>query len=797
MEEGSLPGLRARYEFAPAGESVELKLSLGFEPVDPDARAAAREAWLALRDRLAGGAEGAPPPPEVRLVTSLAAAPLAATADGGGLLQPLAAFAAGVVAAFDGADAGGAELVFKLAKAGAAGLPRDIFELEVRVELGGDRPVPVAVASPKLAGDPGAVHFAAAFEQAWQGLGGTGSRLALAEGGEPGQPDYWCVKAGGALGIALARPPSDEATHYALPPLSTVPLDGTIEDADGKGAAEPFKAIDLDRWWDIFAAEFERAAALAGGETRERLEHVRGALARALAERLVLVAGAETGEGVDVVRAVLESAAAADLRSRPAVVSAAVEVVRGATSPGEPAAVLRGRAAAPLGTSSRAGASPAAVRLEAGRRRLAYVAPTVPEGQPGPAFPIRFEGEWVERHGAPPLRLILFGASGDNPLEVDLGARPAPMPLIALPDAPAFAGLAARSSAGAATLDSALAWAVEIEMAARPAAQDRLELALGFEENAVPDLQPKAVPGALFDRLGRAARFAGSAPAEPDAGSLARFAGLAEAVAEALPRWQPPSPDIQPLPGDWHYSIDFGDLPALIVGCEAQDCGQYPPWLAIKGHAMAQAETGTARFEPEAGASTDTELRLTLSGLRLPADRIVQVRARIRRNGGIAEAVDPAFVYHSGIESSLALRPSLEWQAPGTEPRASSLEAALVALLGAIGEGSQRPYALALEAALVRRLEAAVQEPLETLIPLASLPWTLIGGETHMGAPDLARRVAAGISVARAGIDPDRTTGEIALAITLFDEASEAVPLARLRFRIPASGDAWWEPAAV
>jgi hypothetical protein len=338
-------------------------------------------------------------------------------------------------------------------------------------------------------------------------------------------------------------------------------------------------------------------------------------------------------------------------------------------------------------------------------------------------------------------------------------------------------------------LSAALAWTVEIALPTIPAAQDRLELAVAFEGAAAPVLPPaSAAEGSLFGALGRAVRFAGALPAEPAPDSLARFAAFAEAVADALPGWQAPARQAPALPGVWCYAIDFGDLPALSVTRQAPGSARTPPWPEVAGYATPTCEGATARYEAETDAAPG--LRISVPGLRLPADRIVRVHGRIVRNGSLA----PAFVYHSPTESSEAVSPRLEWQAPQPEPPAASLEAALGALLAAVDEESKGPYVLGLETVLVRRLEPAGEAPLEIRFPLALVPGVMVGGEGGVGIAALAREVAGAHSVALGEIDPGPGDEEIALAVTLFDEPPARGPLARLGFRIPVSG-AWWEPA--
>jgi hypothetical protein len=786
MDEQGLPGLQARYEFEPDGEAVELRLRLSFDPADAGAPETARTAWTALRDRLAGGPEGKPPPAQAGLVTSLASAPLTATADGPALGTRLADFVAEVAAGLD--KAATAELVFTLAKSGAAKLPGDFFELDVRLDLG--EGWPAIVASPILDGDPRGIGFATAFEQAWQGFDGADGRLEMAVEDTPEREAFWCVRAGAAHGIAIAGAESAKVAYYAVPPLSTSPLSGTIGNLDGDGAVGQFQSVDLDHWWGLFGAELGRLAdAAVSVEAQGRFEQVRRALAEAMAYRLLPVTRGETGDGIEEVRAVSEEAATADLRSRPVIVSSAVEVSRGARLFGEPASVLRGRILTPAGAASAAGVSPAAVRLKAGSRQLAYAAP------PRQALSLRFEGDRIERTGAPPLRLLLHAATETNAFGLDLGPQSAPVPLIEVPGAPALSVSASMASPDSATLGDALGWTVEIESAALPAAQDRLELALDFEGRAAAVSASLAADGELFAALGRAVRFAGSAPAEPNPEALTRFVALAEAVAEALPAWRPPMADTPPLPGKWRYGIDLSTLPALTVSREGQSSKQLPPWPAVAGYSTPVSEEGIARYEPEGAAPAGAGLRISVPGLRLLGDRNIQVHGRIRRNGSLTGDVEPAFVYHGEMASNGTRSPSLEWQAPRPEPQSASLEAALGALLQSIDADSGRPYALALQAELVQWLKAPGDAPLETRIPLGLIPRTAIGGETDIRVADLARAAAGALSKMRTGIGSDGRDEEIGLAITVFDEAPDRRSLVRLDFRIPVVEAAvWWSP---
>ncbi len=781
MEEQGLPGLQARYEIVPSGEGVELRLGLRFDPAEAGPAEPARGVWLELWGRLAGGTGTRLPPATAGLVTSLAAAPLTVTADGVELRERLADFVAEVAAGpAPAAAAIAVDLAFSLARQSIADLPNDIFELGVRLDVGA---APVVIALPRLEG--GLRAFATAFEQAWQGFDGADGHLVLAAESS-GDSALWCVRTGTAHGLAIAPAAAAEIVAYAVPPLSTGPLSGTIEGADG--GAVRVEAIDLDHWWDLFAAELGRLAA-DPGDLQGRFERARGDLARGMAGRLVPVAGQPHAGGIKEARAVFEAAATADLRSRPVVVGIAVEVSRGARLLGEPASVLHGKASTPSGTAGAAAGSPGAVRLKAGRQWLAYAAPEPFDDRTHQAFSIRFDGNRIERGDAPTLGLILQS----NAPGVDLGPQSAPVPRIGVPGLPAFPVAEAMASPEAEAPAAALAWTVEIETPAIPAARDRLELAIDLEGGAAPTRSPGPAPeGALFEALGRAVRFGGTLPAEPDTEALARFATLAEAVAEALPGWQAPVREPPPLPGDWVYSIDFAEWPILVVGRAAQGSGRRPLWPSVAGYVTPTSEDATARYQPEAGGAAGAGLRISVPGLRLLGNRSVRVHGRISRNIGL----DPAFVYHGGIASSAPCSPSLEWQAPQPEPRAESLEAALGALLAAIDEDSQRPYALGVQAELVRPLDSGGEAALETRIPLAAIRRVAIGGEDCVSPAELKAQLAKALAAARAQLDPDYREEEIALAVTLLDEESADSPLARLNVRIRAPGNAaWWSPA--
>lgn len=789
MEEWGLPGLQARFEFVPAGDTVELRLDLRFDSTKLELTQTARRIWLELRDRLSGATGNNARPAAVNLVTSLASTPLTVTADGAGLREQFVDFVSNFAAS--PAQAGAplaAALTFSLPKAGAATLSGDIFELGVRLEIG---PVPIVIASPQL--DEDMFAFATAFEDAWQGFDGADGRIALAIEDRAEGAAFWCVRTGAKSGTALARPAKAEIAYYAVPPLSTSLLSGTIE---SDSSVDRFTAIDLDSWWDAFAAGFDRMESAADpGEIADRFKRVRAALAVGLASRLLPVARAELGDGLAEVRAVYEAAAEADLRSRPVVASTTVEVGRGAGLSNGPEAVLRGLARTPAGTASAVVASPAAVRLTQGRQRLAYTVPsTAEDGVQGPS-PIRFEADRIERQDALPLRLLPRAPGKTDALGLDF-ERPYPaMPRIVAP-APPGLSISLRTREDSATLCEALAWSVKVEARTDFSGQDRFELALGFDGEAGTGPQESpAFYGTLFEALGRAVLAAGAKPGEPDPASVERFAALAESVAQVLAGWPPPVADVRPLPGKWRYAVDFRDLPALIVSREAQESGQLPPWPAISGFVTPASEEGKARFEPEAGAGTESGLRLSFTGLRLLADRVVQVHGRTSRNTNIVDSVEPAFVYPGTIESSPKLTPSLDWQAPQPEPRAACVEAALVAPLHAIDERSGGPYILSLEGALLRRLETADGTPLESRIPLVLLPGVEMGGPDDLAVADLARKVAAALSAARAGIEPDFRGEEIALTVTLSDLEPARSPLARLEVRIPVPGDeAWWGP---
>lgn len=784
MEDQGLPGLRAQYEFVPAGEAVELRLGLRFDPAETELTQAVRDVWLELRDRLFGGTGGTLPSVPVSLVTSLALDPLTLTADGVALRDQFASFVAEVGALPDKVEAAvEAELTFGLAKAAAKTLPGDFGPIEVRLDYGEGGSV---TASPKLNGDLGVYPFTAAFEDCWQGFDGGEGRLALFV--QRSEPAVFCyVRTGKGSGISLANPKSPEFTYHAVPPLAAVPLMGLVETTDG--AAERVEAVDLDGWWALFAETLERLVAVATGDTRDRLVGLRRGLAGAMADRLQSFATASTGDGLKAVRAVFEAALEDDLRSRPTVVGAAVEVGRGGIPSDEPATILSGTAAAPIGIFTGT-ASFTAVHLKPGTQWLAYAAPPASAGFARQSFPMRFAGDRLESEGATPLDLILHASAETDDLSVDFGLQSAPVPLIGLPAAPAFSASAARASDPPETLGEALAWDVEVVMSAMPAGQDRFAFAIAFDEEAAPaSPSSPASSEAFFGALGRAVRFSAGLAAEPGSDSADLFVELAEAVAETLPGWRAPVLDVPTLPGQWRYEFDLGEPPTLVVTREASGTAEPPPWPAVAGYGLPDDAGAIARYQPEAGGEEEAGLQIIVPGFRLLTDRAVRVHGRFIRNRGLAGL---AFVYHGAIASSRTLSPSLEWEASQPEPPAASLAAALRALLAVIGEYSKRPYALGLDAGLVQWLEAAGEASLGTRIPLALMPRVAVGGAEGTAVADLAREVAQALASARAGMGPAAAKEEVALTLTLFDEAP--TPLARLMVRIPVpDGEAWWQ----
>jgi hypothetical protein len=794
MEEQGLPGLKARYELVAVGGPAELRLGLRFEPVEGGFTEGAREAWLELRQRLAGGTGTKLPPAEAVLVTSLALDPL-----------PLAGEQRDRLARFVSEVASGpalasepvkADLAISLAEAQAA-LPSDIFRLAVRLDAGS---TPIAIGRPEVDEESSAVAFAAAVEAAWWGFRGADGRLALAEEAGTERGSYWCVHLSSGGGIALASPATPDVARFAVPPLSTSALSGTVEGEEG---THSFQSIDLDLWWALFEAELERFTAAAGTDPLVgRFERVRSALARDLTRRLRPAPPAtETNVAPAEVRALHESTVAAGPRLRPVIASTAVDVSRGTVLLGEGAAVLHGRTTTPAGASGGPSVSPAAVRLAAGRQRLAYALPPAPPHAPEQALPVRFEGDRIERPGLPPLRLILRAPSETDPLALDLDPHsgPGPGPRLEMPGTPALSVCGAVAGGDGAALDSVLAWSVEVAAHLQPSFQDRFELALDFEPEGAPSPAsgPRVELG-LFDALGKVVLFAGSAAAEPDAAAIERFAALAEAVAEALPGWQAPIPDGRALPGKWRYSFDFRDLPALIVSRESPGSEQPPPWPEVAGFLARSGDGETGRYEPEAGAGAGMDgLRFSLPGLRLIADRAVRITGRTCRNANFAGPVDPSFVYHGPAASIDCAAPWLEWRSCTPEAAATNLESALGAFLGQIDQAVARPYGLALEAGLVRRSAAEGADSPAIRIPLGLIPRLAISGEEERRAADLAGEIAAALADARVGLAPAGREEEIALTIDLFGEETAEAALARLHVEIAVPGDeAWWGRAA-
>lgn len=808
MEAETLPGLQALYWFVPGGDAVDLRLSLSFDPSQAGEPATVRRAWLALRDRLAGGDSGRSE--TVELVTSLTLETITATVDGVALRERLADFAASVVAGLEeGRDPIGAvELAFGLARGEATISPSDFFQLMALLDLGegppdpdGVDPVPdVLLAAPRFVNDDPSA-FAATFEEAWKGFDGGDGVIRLALELAPGPPSLWCVRTGQSCGIGIAASAKPATALLAVPPLSNRPLAGMVRNIDGEGADERFEAVDLDAWWEVFAYTFDRLARHEVAQTfffdepPGRLGPVHSALGRALADRLLTLDSHGSPAGLDDARKVFENAAASELSSRPVIGSVAVEVKRGAVVSGEPSALLWGGAATPSGTSVPAHSTAAALRLDAGEQRLNLALPPVQWDQRSQALPARFVGGSINRPDASPLWLLGAQGPGDR-LALDIDPQPAPAPLIALPRPSSFAGVTAKVSPGADNVSDALRWTVEAEMILSPEIQDRLELTIGFEARPPARGRACAADGDLFGALARIVRFMESTSwdeeeSEPE--ELDRFADLAAAVAEALPDWRAPAGDVPSMPVGWDYAIDFADLPALTVTRNDPGSDALPPWPALAGFVTPMSEAGrVARYEPEGDGPPASGLRISTTGLRLLGHRTAQLHARIRRNGALTAAIDPAFVYHTDIVSSEAGSPSLEWEAPRPQGAEPSLAASLDSLLDPIDEDSGGSYVLGLAAELVRGLPAG--DPLEIRIPLAVLPPVRIGpDEESSSLSEVKQAVARALSEARSRLALEGPDSEIALAVTLSGLDRNRAPLARLHVRIPIADDpTWW-----
>jgi hypothetical protein len=822
MGQQPLPGLRAQYRFVPAGDAVGLRVVVEFDPAEPADRESVLKACGELCGHLAGEAEGKPPV-DVTLVTSVAPKPVASTAEGVPLSEAIIRF----VGAIPGSLQEGApvpsplELVFELDGLEAADPPGDLFELSVLLDLGAD----TLVASPGLAAeadsDPAAAleDFAVDFEQAWDGYDGGGGVLKLAADLETVPPGLWCVRAGSGKGMSLAIAPSGGTLYHAVPPLSRVLLDGSVDDADGAGSRERFSSVDLDLMWAAFAGELERSAepelaeAILGVSeaAADRLALARQAIAGALAARLApLAAGAPDEEALKAARAVLEEAALATPGCRSPVAAVAVAVGSGATAPGDPVTRLRGRAVTPSEGAGSEGAgsegageapgSPAAVIVRAGQQWLAFVAPAAPEGSVEHRFGTRFEGLWLDRSGRA-LRLLLpdrASPGGSNPLQLDLGARTAPVPLIAAPPIPALSLSAVGGPAEAATIAEALVWTLAVETAPPPA-QDRLELVVTFDPvEASPAPPPVARPEDLFGALVRAVRSLSADPLRDDrldAAKLARFADLASNVAEALARWQAPVPDEAALPDGWRYDIERADPPALTVTRRGARPEALPPWPVLPGYAARPASETVARYEPEAELADAGRLQILVSGPRLPGTPRARVHARIRRNGGLGgpPGVNPDFVYVGPQSATEPASPRIEWQARLPEQPAPTLGSALEALFAPIAPETAGGYAIGVEADLVQPLGAG---GMETRVPLLLRPVVAIGsGPGATGLATYRAQLAEALAECGTRLKADRTGAELGLTIALYDDAEGAEPLARLKVRLPAPEPAWWTAA--
>lgn len=475
-----------------------------------------------------------------------------------------------------------------------------------------------------------------------------------------------------------------------------------------------------------------------------------------------------------------------------------------------------------------------------------------------------------QRFGYVPSSWITFidpvfnPAGGVSPLSPPMGRNQIPIPLRAYPNVPALPSQAAVTSENPSTLEAALQWTYDLTIAEQPSPQDSLIFRLIFNESAkskpVAQLAaermtlaaapgadpPRSDPANLFEALARftfefpqiapdlakvpAAAFRGQ-DVKAAQTALERFGYLVQGVDQTWAAWKNTlqdsrarrvarlaAPGAGPLVEDnWVYTVEFKDLPRLVVTRAIDNSKELPLWPQLEGFRTPTNSEPEGIYEPIGNPASSSGLHVSVPGLFMVTRESVRASAYVERNSNLVPdnaaagtKVNPAFVYRTPVvELTDSVIPLQDVASPIVMPAAPNLTQAITDLFLPFitpQDGTQdQVEELRFELGIFYRYRIAqgdeAGQSLYTRIPVF-----LVQEDASVGPklrPDtrplaeIKKEMADSLAVWYKTFQPGSEDASLDLECTLFDLISEPrLPFARFRsivIPVPENNPAWWK----
>jgi hypothetical protein len=474
-----------------------------------------------------------------------------------------------------------------------------------------------------------------------------------------------------------------------------------------------------------------------------------------------------------------------------------------------------------------------------------------------------------QRFGYVPSSWITFidplfnPAGGDSALSPLMGRNQIPIPLRVYPNLPVLPMQQAITTGQPPTIEQALQWEYRLDIVEQSSPQDSLTFRLIFNEppkskpvashaaeralfaaglDADP---PRPDPTDLFEALARftfeypqiapalekvpSAAFAGQDVAAAKT-ALERFRCLISGVDKTWAAWHSQLDSGRSstrvmaagagalISENWIYTVEFKELPNLLVTRAIEKSAALPPWPAIEGFQPPSTSGATGKYVPSTSATASSSgVKIRLPGLFLVTRESVRADAYVERNSNLVPddapqrtKVNPAFVYTTPtVELTDPAVPLQEVRDSIVLAPASSLTQAIANLFKPFitppGSGPRdKVEELRFEMGISYRYQIAQGDETDQSL-FTKIPAFLVqedasvdgqGGAGTRSLEEIKKELVSSLVTWQKVLQPSTENASIEIEFTLFSLASAArLPFATFRslvIPIPKNNSGWW-----
>jgi hypothetical protein len=278
-----------------------------------------------------------------------------------------------------------------------------------------------------------------------------------------------------------------------------------------------------------------------------------------------------------------------------------------------------------------------------------------------------------------------------------------------------------------------------------------------------------------------------------------------------------PAPGAGPLVEDnWAYTVEFKELPRLVVTRAIDNSTALPPWPQLEGFRTPTSSGPEGIYEPIGNPSSSSGLQVSVPGLFIVTRESVRASAYVERNSNLVPndappgtKVNPAFVYRTPVvELTDSVIPLQDVANPIVMPAAPNLTQAIDNLFQPFitpPVGIQdKVEELRFELGIFYRYRIAegdaADQSLYTRIPIFLVREDAsVGSAPRPGTRPLdviEKEMTSSLAIWYKTFLPESENASLDLECTLFDLISEPrLPFARFRsivIPIPENNPAWW-----